>query len=281
MKKGYFYFILILCSFPIFAQPVSKNMAKEKALNEYNLYFPPISEDNLLLSDIIYYNNDSTIPVLYIFNANNNKGFIVLSGTMKYHPVIGISGKGKFDINKPTRNRIFWDTIYIAPIIKTILSDEPADSNIAKQWEIRSAIPTKEETKGDIPDFPLLTTAWAQDYLYASFTPNNAVTGCVATAMAQIMKYYNFPKTGSGSSCYVHNDYGELCADYGQTHYDWANMPSAPRSDDEIKAVGTLMLHAGIAVEMIYGTNSSSAKSADALVAMKKYFNYSTFATII
>ena len=76
------------------------------------------------------------------------------------------------------------------------------------------------------------------------------VTGCVATAMAQVMKYWNHPTTGTGFHSYNHDTYGTLSANFGSTTYQWSQMPNTVSSSNN--AVATLMYHCGVSVDMDY-----------------------------
>ncbi len=130
------------------------------------------------------------------------------------------------------------------------------------------------------PVGPLLTTRWNQTAPYHDKCPvvgrEHCYVGCTATAMAQIMRYWKHPKTGTGSHSY--NWSGTvLSADFGSTTYDWANMPewATPLSDQAVKdALSTLSYHCGVSVDMNYGQDGSSgAMRGDALT---QYFGYLT-----
>lgn len=138
---------------------------------------------------------------------------------------------------------------------------------------------------------PLITTKWDQSAPYYDLCPEFSVnnikkhclTGCLATAMAQVMNYHEYPIKGTGSrSFYVYDDKGtrtRVYANYGNTTYDWANMldvygKSGTYSVEQGKAVATLMYHCGVAVEMQYGIEESGALCNDAGTALRKYFNY-------
>ena len=84
-----------------------------------------------------------------------------------------------------------------------------------------------------------------------------AVTGCPATAMAQIMKYWNYPEQGTGFKYYDHETYGTLSANFGGTYYNWSSMPTYVLNPNE--AVAELMYHCGVAVEMGYGPQTSGS----------------------
>lgn len=94
-------------------------------------------------------------------------------------------------------------------------------------------------------------------------------TGCMATAMSQIMCYYKYPDKGIGSHCYTNAAYGQLCADFGNTHYNWINP-----SDEDFKL---LSYHVGVFMDMNYNGSpaGSSPLSPRSLYALHDYFGYS------
>jgi len=137
------------------------------------------------------------------------------------------------------------------------------------------------------PDvLPLLTTLWAQDCYYDALCPadpagpcSHAVTGCVATAIAQILKYHNFPSQGVGQHTYDCPPYGQQSANFGNTTYDWSAMPDSVAANNT--AVATLMYHAGVSVDMSYTATGSGASDVNVPVAFLNYFNYSPEIDII
>lgn len=134
---------------------------------------------------------------------------------------------------------------------------------------------------------PLLTTRWNQGDYYNNQCPTvggeHCYTGCVATATAQVMKYHNHPATGQGSHSYTSQ--GTQSANFGATTYAWNQMPdrlTATSTSAQIAAVAQLMYHVGVAVEMNYGTDVSTATTDSygyfdvcAENALKQYFGYS------
>ena len=132
---------------------------------------------------------------------------------------------------------------------------------------------------------PLLKTTWSQDPYYNDLCPKTAnnvptVTGCVATAMAQAMKYWNYPTTGSGSNSYTSKTLSlPSSANFGTTTYNWANMLNNINSANS--EIAKLMFHCGVAINMNYGTAASGGSSAylygsypSAEYALKNYFGY-------
>ena len=134
---------------------------------------------------------------------------------------------------------------------------------------------------------PLITTTWNQNSPYNYMCPNTAKsgnypTGCVATALAQIMNYHKYPEQGEGSYTYVFRPSDgtayRLTANFGETTYDWANMldnySKNSYNDTQRDAVATLMSHCGISVNMSYNPSGSGAYSVEATNALRNYFRY-------
>ncbi len=138
---------------------------------------------------------------------------------------------------------------------------------------------------------PLVTTTWNQGAPYNNLCPQYTsngvttryVTGCVATAMAQVMAYNKWPETGNKSISYTYTDdvTGEirrLTANPGKTNYDYANMLDAYTSgnynDAQATAVATLMYHCGLSVKMQYTVDGSGSMVYDACSAVRRNFRY-------
>jgi hypothetical protein len=137
---------------------------------------------------------------------------------------------------------------------------------------------------------PLLTTTWAQGDPYNQQCPltnlgSTTLVGCVATAASQIMRYWNYPAAGQGSnsySWYNGSAYMMLSRNFASSTYDWANMPislSAASTTTQKNAVAKLCTDVGIAFNMNYGANGSSAATSLAPDVFKTYFNYQSTAT--
>ncbi|MBI5594336.1 MAG: C10 family peptidase [Deltaproteobacteria bacterium] len=137
---------------------------------------------------------------------------------------------------------------------------------------------------------PLMTTTWAQSDPYNQQCPLDSngcrtIVGCVATAASQIMKYWSHPKTGAGNISYLWNS-GATSVTLGRVFsdstYDWANMPNSLDSTNtttQKDAVSKLCANVGIAFQMEYGCNGSSASTADTPNVLKTYFRYMNTAT--
>ncbi len=138
---------------------------------------------------------------------------------------------------------------------------------------------------------PLLTTYWAQACYYNDSCPEDpngscghARAGCGATAMAQILKFFNFPENGIGFHSFYHPTYGNISANFENTYYDWPTMPNVLNVSslpDEISAVATLMFHCGVAVEMDYAYNASYSGTTSIRNAFPDFFGYASTAQLL
>ena len=159
------------------------------------------------------------------------------------------------------------------------LARSAKDVSCQKEWEVldggQPLQSAEEEEVG-----PLLTTQWFQKSPYNQLCPGHTMTGCVATAMAQVMKYWNYPAFGRGSHSYTDDSgYGTQSADFGNTRYDCVNMPDRLTGNStaaEKAAVATLMYHCGVSVNMHYSTVYSGTTLVKCATALPDYFRYNS-----
>jgi hypothetical protein len=224
---------------------------------------------------------NSKLNYFYIFNLNS-VGFVIVSADDIVIPILGYSTTCKFSATDIPENTEKWLEGYVNQIRFAIENNLEANDEINAAWDelINNNSNIKVQARAGSVS-PLITTKWNQSPYYNSLCPydkqygQNAVTGCVATAMAQIMKYWNYPTMGSGFHSYNHDKYGTISANFGSTTYQWNSMPNNVTSTNN--AVATLMYHCGVSVDMVYGVSSlggSSAKTLDVADALVKYFNY-------
>ena len=195
----------------------------------------------------------------YVFN-NDAGGFVIIAGDDAVTPVLGYTSTGSFDAeNLPDG---------LKGLLKSYERQIAAlgDSYQANQTATRAAF-TGEK---------LLNTAkWNQMAPFNKYTPNNYVTGCVATAGAIVMKYHGYPAKGTGSHSYTWN--GKTLTANFEHDYDWANMPAAKYNgnDAAFDGVARLMADLGVAVEMQYAEGGSGSYIGDLVTALQKYYGYS------
>ena len=215
----------------------------------------------------------SGIADYYVFNRGDNAGFVIVSGDDKAVPVLGMSDNGTFDANNIPANVAWWLEQYQEQI--QYLRENPEAARTAPKLATSVS--------------PLMTSTWKQSAPYNQEIPTfrfslgtyRPVVGCVALAMAQMMRAHNWPTTGEGSHSYYCQPTGAtgktLTADFGNTTYQWSSMKDSYSSSADATAVGTLCYHAGVAVDMQYNTaenGGSGAQIYDAAVALKTYFRY-------
>ncbi len=219
----------------------------------------------------------------YVFNTGTANGFVIVGGDETANTILGYSSTGSFDYATAPDNVKWWLSQYDTQIAAAIAQQaaapqgiNPQGTSLSGQITARKAPRKAPARKTDVED--LMTTKWNQDNPYNSKVPSLGgsyeplVTGCVATATAQVMKYHNWPNQGEGSNSFSKN-FGSpigtinFQADFGATTYDWANMHNTYSSDAAVDdpasiAVGTLMYHVGVALNMNYDQSSNGGSGA-------------------
>ena len=217
----------------------------------------------------------------YIYNIGN-QGFIIISSNTVLPPVLGWSNQGNFpDMEDAPENFASWIAHYSEMIDFAVANSIAPEEKTQRQWDNASLgiFGTRNIQTVD----PLVSTRWNQDCYYNEYCPatgggwgggpcGHVYAGCVACAMAQVMKYWNHPVQGFGQHSYVHSTYGEQSANFGATTYHWEDMPNDVWSHND--AVATLLYHCGVSVNMNYSPSGSGAYSGDVETALRSYFGY-------
>lgn len=210
----------------------------------------------------------STIGNMYVFSGE--KGFVLLPNEDSAPVMLGYSDSGKFDIEgNPALKE--WLDFYNKEL--EYLKDHPE-----KATEVQVAHKTRDEIA------PLLKMEWNQEYPYNLLCPKvdgkETVTGCVATAMAQVMKYHNYPEHGKGThSYYWRPGEEELTFDYESTPFQWSLMEdiyNKDSSEESRHAVAELMLGCGVSVDMHYEPGESGAATTAMGASLIDIFGYSS-----
>ncbi len=303
MKRTIIFFVLLALSLASMARPVSQDVARRVAqtwLQAQGMKNPAALQDITV---------QTPFTEFYVFAAPEG-GFVLVSGDDCVKPVLAYSVENRFVTeNMPENIRTFLDgyeqeirwwkrhSSNDIPTSPLQVADGAAPSALPGAW--------RELLDGTVPPpqlntavAPLMTTTWDQSPYYNALCPTNggeaerAVTGCVATATAQVMKYHNHPTTGYGSHTYTSNrvvngvqyTYNNLTANFGATTYQWSQMPNAltsASSTAQVNAVATLMYHIGVADEMAYSPVASGANNAYSMTmhptsqaALMQYFKY-------
>lgn len=213
---------------------------------------------------------DENAPQMYyVFNAENNQGFVIVSGDTRAKKILGFSDSGSFDMtNLPPQLSAMLDRL--AEQLQGV-SEDAVDAS----WDA----PTTYSTEGGVC---LPTATWGQGYPYNMYAPEvdgvKCPAGCVATAMAIVMKYNKWPETGRGKHSWYSN--GTLMNfDFDNTSFDYSLLldeyTEGNYSEAQAAEVGKLMQAAAASVNMTYTTDGSGAQTCVIGHYMHENFRYS------
>ena len=282
MKKILLLTVILIEVMLLVSAPVDPRQAQKVALNfmqEVSSSVSERSECHLIYSKT---NGQGELPLWYIFQIDS--GFVIVSADDAVIPILGYATDNPFVVERIPDNCKAWLQQYADEIelVKSLRLE--ADETIRQRW-----IELTENRSSGLPDAPvntnsvapLLTTTWGQSPNYNALCPGSgsskAVTGCVATAMAQIINYYEYPVVGYGTHSYTDPTYGVQSVDFSNTTYQYALMPNALNygsNSTQINAVATLMYHCGVAVNMEYSPSGSGAYVYAARAAFVTHFGY-------
>ena len=254
------------------ASKLSPEQAVQRLFSDSDIQLPVSTMtrgDNLQL--------DKTVDNIYIFS--NNEGFFFLPAYDQAPPLLGYSDNSS--VNNTASDILenpglrYWLDFYnteLKALANSADSYESADDS------------HKSATRADrSPITPLLTTKWNQEAPYNLLCPkvngHETVTGCVATAMAQVMKFHNYPERGNGSHSYLWRPgEEELSFDYAATPFRWDLMTDTyddKSSESAKEAVAELMYGCGVSVNMHYEPGGSGAATTQMGISLIDIFNYS------
>lgn len=283
------------------ARRVASNFARQEGLKV------------LIQNKVVEVSGLTAFEEFYIFIAAEGKGFILVSKDDRVMPILAYSGDQAFVTKEMPEHVESWLRDYDSQIRFNREHGIEASAETKERWDAleKGGAKTSTHVADAVP--MLMTTTWNQakadpsnvDVRYNRHCPmhgqKHAVTGCVATAMAQVMNYWKWPAHGRGSNRYTWNSPASANSDgvaytdhlfsyFADTMFAWDLMPNAltTTSDTatEEKAVASLMYNVGIALEMMYGSSVSSAytcvpgryQSSEAYpttdVVLRKYFYY-------
>ncbi len=258
--------ICVFFALSSYADPISHQQASARALKFLNDKSASMSGDvqqSPVIGNVAELSTAYESDAYYVFNVGNDSGFVIVGGDDIAKPILGYADKGSFDANRIPDNMKAWLDTYAQQIKEAQRSGKTSfKSNAGKTRRniVRKRVPI------------LMTTLWGQDAPYNDFEVNKYPTGCVATALAQIMKYHNWPESTT-KTIPAYSKYPEL----QPTSFDWNNMRDSYRNTADSTsraAVSTLMKYIGYAVRMQYNKNGSGAYSVDVPYAVANYFGY-------
>lgn len=270
--------LLLLSCQVAFAQPVSQDVALSRA----QLFLEHLSDKpsrcaprqtacQLSLAHTATYRSVTTY---YVFNISDEQGFVIVGGDKSAYEILGFCDHGSFSYDLAPDNFKGWLDQYAIQIALAASRTKPAITDHNDQTSSRSSIP------------PLVKAKWSQiepyNQLIPKYNDSTFVTGCVATAMSQVMRHHRWPITGTGEHSYMLAAYPELTfsANFSQTTYKWDDMlntyVTGQYDATQAEAVATLMYHTGVSTDMKYGTESSGSGTPSDKIgyALATYFGY-------
>ena len=290
MKRSVLFLVSLLVVATMVAAPVSQQRAMQVAQQFIPLPDAQAQAPGMRVEEqpanIVYIHPmpKSRRPAFYVVNVGGS--FVIVSADDVAHQILGYN-LGK---NWPTAED---GPLQLPPQVKGFFDDLAAQMEAAIEanpnhvadadWPQPQSAAPRRRMMSEMPDSvgPLLTTTWDQGQYYNALCPEDqngpdghCLTGCVATAMAQIINYWGDQVHTRGIHSYETN-YGTLEVNYDSAHYDFAHMPAQltdSSSPQEIQAVATLMRDCGVAANMTYSRYASSAYDVDARAGLINFF---------
>lgn len=284
MKKLISLLLLSLYALSFYATPRSESESRALAIRFLESQNMRASLDvKLVRSTDAVVTRFADTPAFYIYNIGNEDGFVIVSGDDCAKEILAYSYTGSIDPDFLPSNMKYWLDFYNKEIAMAASSDHRTEE------QPFSGFATNTRADEDEIEPLLGNIKWNQGNPYNKLCPMESgalsVTGCVATAMAMVMKYHSYPTQGTGSHSYVPQKVNQtLSANFGATTYQWDKMLpgyNGNETAEEIEAVATLMYHCGVSVEMDYSSKESGAIQANIQTALIKYFGYNPYIRMI
>ena len=273
-------YILMICVFAVFsgkAQIVSVESAQLVGNNFMQRQSNHLQQKSAGNMELAYtaqtasqQKSGDSIPCFYVFNRPEG-GFVIVAASENIVPILAYSDQGRFEAEGVPDNMLGVLRAMQEEIGDAILSRIAAAPKVQTQWEN-----LKQQKAADYNQLadavePLTSHLYWDQWPYfndscpydASVSSNGhrCPAGCTATAMAIVMRYWRYPTHGSGSHSYTHNTYGIQYANFGNTSYNYDNMPeylpAFPRAFQR-QALGQLLYHCGVSVNMNYSSSLES-----------------------
>ena len=285
MKKLLFLSLTILFSGILQAKPVDVERAKTLGVKFMNTNTSVKSSEAELTYTAVA---DNGLACCYVFSVHP-QGFVIVSADDRMRPILGYSTESNFTAQLPDGLMTFFDN-YKAGFVQMVENDDVRTEQAVADWTRLAETGKINDAKIERGVAPLLASIWNQTDLYNNMAPldpnsvfsGHCKSGCVANAMSQIMRYWEWPHHGQGGHGYdassQYGSYGWLEANFEDATYRFELMPdfldfASPQG--EVDATALLESHAGISVDMMYGPSASGAYSENVGPAMQEHFRYS------
>jgi hypothetical protein len=291
MKKILFILYALLIGSFVFGTQVPKELAEKVALNHFYQSVKSLDNyRNVSYNDIklncIYEPSSGNDQEYFIFNINNDEGFVIVSADDNIKPILAYSMQSGFNIGNvsPSQQSLL---NYYSEMNKAAIEDRLIiKEDIRNEWlELAEFNPENGFKNKTTVEGLLDPIIWNQNYPYNAMCPaadgtytgygGRCPVGCSAIAMLQIMKYYNWPSSGVGSYTHTSDEnggFGDFTVNFGQNTYNWYSMPDEGQQYNE--ELAKICFHAGVAIRMWWSPEGSAAGPEDVAYALMYYFKY-------
>lgn len=283
MKKTILFSLMLVVALTLAATDIDRAMAKKVAVN---FFYERINQFKTVEFESIHPGKIHELRLdgktsLYAVNMAGG-GYVLVSASDQLRPVAGYSPEGIYTgLGLPPQLDELIE-IYKLQVREAEEMQAPPDLAIQAMWKhLLTDDPGLLKPLSDEKAVePMLTTQWDQGQYYNEMCPadpagpgGHCYAGCVATALGQVVNYFRWPETGTGSYSYECPPYGTLTANFGNTTYEWDKMATSLNRSNP--AVALLLHHLGIACDMVYGPNGSGMYNHKAAYALRTFFKYS------
>jgi len=260
-----------------FATPVSQ---EDAAVICHNFLLQKQLKNHNLPSSFQYYKTETFdgTAVYHIFRFEPT-GFMAVSASNHFEPILCYSFESDY-LHNPAFD--FAMDIYARWISYCEKNEVDFDGNVAGKWQKWNCENFTPAPVRAVVVEPLISTLWNQDLYFNTYCPwdihaswgcdGHVYTGCVATAMSQVMNYHGHPYSGLAGTSYIPQPYDRITIRFSEQTYNYNAMPNRP--DGYANEMAKLIFHCGVAVQMGYTTQGSGAHSVTAMDAMKNNFKY-------
>jgi hypothetical protein len=282
--------VFVLSSSALFSQSVSIQTAKKiaksylQSINQATLKSARPDQEKIQfpLVNAAVSNKDT---LYYVLNDTINKSFVIVAADNRVWPILAYSTSSNFNSNNLPPALTDWMESRKLEIAYIKNNNLQADNLTNSKW---NDLLTEQVAEDTTSVRPLTKTWWHQVHPYNGLCPSSplipkdstyngrAAAGCLPIAVAQLMKYWNFPKKGKGINSYPNTTFGTQSVDFGATTYAWEQMTYKPTASGSLnKEVQKLIYHCGVAFNTEYGLEGSNSDYF-AKNGWIDYFNYST-----
>jgi hypothetical protein len=278
MKKSILFFIAFGLSGFLFAQGNATAIGTAaRTIISAKSQHTAFSDRNYQVNRTTLIQDEDDNPLFWVVDLEPT-GFVILSGEKFVYPLIAYSFDNSYPHEIDAHNFNSWMKGVEKQIIETREAKIPADKIIRDAW---NNLDNPEYWRSDMVKSasPMLQTEWNQGKYYNTSCPedpagpdDHVLTGCVATALGQLMNYFRHPSEGTGYYGYTDPNYGFLEMDFSQQTYNWDAMGVS--LDFYNQDVADLLYHIGVSVDMQYGPDASGMYNHKGAYTLRTYFGY-------